>query len=279
MLIDLVYKYLHEDGKTLDQGVIYEAEKIAGAVFKRQFMTDPEDKPGTIRLSGVGRCSRQQAYNFHGFEPAGKEMDGRAKLTFFIGDLVELAVISLVKIAVNKFQTGNVLATGLSQMTLKLDKISGHPDGIYYFYEDKKWRVIEVKSMADYSFGEFEKNGMLDSGYLGQVHAYMEWLGFDECIFIGLNKNNSILHEQVIKKDPLVVEIIRGNIKSILESTPDSLPVRPYQPNEKGFYPWQCLYCPHHITCLPEAEKILVGKAYKLKEKQSETKQTKTDRL
>jgi hypothetical protein len=264
MIVEKIADYL-AGKKVTDESVRYEVEKIAGAVFKRQFMTDDEPAPkGRIRLSSVGRCQRQTAYAFHGIEKSGKEIDARAKVVFWTGDLTELTVVNLAKLA-----GVNVVATGLQQLKIQLpvngSMISGHPDGIVF--EDKGVYLLEVKSMSSFSYKKFE-DGVIDETYIAQVNAYMEALGLSRCIFIALNKDSGVLMERVIDKDPNVVNKIRETIKTILHSTPESLPEAPkeYGPDVKGFYAWQCLYCAYWKRCRPNAGLVLEKNRYKLKE-------------
>src|SRR3990167_3186760 len=100
MIVDKINKYLSEAGKTIEESLRYDVEKLAGAAFQRQFMdSEVYDAKGKLWFSGIGKCVRQQAYKFHGFEKKGKEIDARAKLAFFTGDLVELTIVSLAKLA------------------------------------------------------------------------------------------------------------------------------------------------------------------------------------
>ena len=126
--------------------------------------------------------------------------------------------------------------------------------------------MLEVKSMTSYGFSDFEK-GSIDDSYKYQINAYMSALGLDKCIVVALNKEAGVLGERVYEIDHNIVEYIKRRIDILACVTEDTLPDRPYAPNETGFYPWQCLYCAYHNTCLPDAEKVLVGKAYKLKQK------------
>ena len=265
MIVDKINGYLSQENLSLNEALRYEVEKLAGVAFRRQFQftENNERKAGVIRLSSAGKCARQLAYQYHGYEPDGKELDSRAKVVFFMGDLTELMIISLAKLA-----GCNVIATGLNQMSLSITidgvEIEGHPDGL--LSADRKFRLIEVKSMPKLRFERFEK-GVIDETYLAQVNIYLEALGLDECIMVALNKDSGVLGERLIKKDPRIVAFVRGNIHKVLKSTKENLPPRAFQPDEKGFYPWNCLYCPYWKVCLPNAERVLVGKSYKLREK------------
>jgi hypothetical protein len=266
MIVDKINEYLSKKESVADESLRYEVEKLAGWCFKRQFMTDEQPViKGKIRLSSAGKCPRQVAYAFHGIEKKGKESDSRAKIIFWTGDLSELTVVALAKLA------GCVLmGTGLNQITVKLpvngSVIEGHPDGV--LIHDKEQYLLEIKSMSSFSFARFER-GEIDDGYIAQMNAYMECLGLKKCVLVALNKDNGIMGEKVIEKDDSVVEKIRANIKAVLHSTPEQLPPPPPElaPNNDGFYPWVCLYCSYWGHCRTNAEKVLIKNSYKLKEK------------
>lgn len=263
MIVDRINKYLSSNGKTVNEELCNEVGKLASWAFKRQFLTDDEAvSRGSIRLSSCGRCPRQIAYAYHGIEKKGKESDARAKMVFWLGDLVELTVVNLAK------ASGVVLEnTGLNQSTVKFSvngsEIEGHPDGIVV--EGTERLLLEVKSMTSYGFEKFEA-GEIDEGYLAQVNAYMETLGLSRCVFLAINKESGVMHEKIITKDPAVIEKIRKSLVSVLHSTPEKLPEAPHKPDLKGLYPWNCLYCAWWGKCHPTAERVLVGRSYKLKE-------------
>ena len=264
MIVDKIYSYLNGEGVTIDEALRYEVEKLAGVSFKRQFMTEEKDSaPGVLRLSAAGKCARQLAYGYHGLEKKGKEIDGRAKMIFFQGDLTENMLLSIAKLA-----GCNLVGTGLNQGRVKLlvgeKEIEGHPDGLLLAVGEIF--LVEFKSMSSYSFERFEK-GYIDDSYKAQINAYMHALGVSRCVFVGFNKDSGVLHEMVIVKDQDIVDFVIKNLESVLVSTPEKLPDPAYKVDEKGVYPWQCLYCSWFAICRPNAEKVLVGKSYKLKEK------------
>lgn len=267
MIVEKIGDYFKQNGKLQDEAVRYEVEKMAGWVFKRQFMDDDRGvTKGKIYLSAVGRCPRQTAYVFHGIEKNGKETDQRAKIVFWMGDLVELTVTNLAKLAGVK-----LAAVGFQQLHIEMPvngaMISGYPDGVVF--EDKQQLLLEVKSMSSYAFDKFQ-TGDIDFSYKAQVNAYMEALGLTRCIFVAINKDSGVMAEQIVDKNPVIVELIRKNLLTILHSTPENLPEPPkeYGPDEKGFYTWNCRYCSFWKTCRPNAEEVLVKNSYKLREKQ-----------
>jgi len=242
-----------------------EVEQLAGHIFTRQFLTaEAEAAKGQIRLSACGRCPRQQAYVYHGFEKAGKELDQRAKTVFFMGDMVELLIIALARLA-----GCNVVDYGMEQKTVKLTvggvEIEGHPDG-RIIADDGQEFLLECKSASSFAYERFER-GDIDESYVAQINAYLEAIGLDNCCLVFINKDSGVMCEKIVKRDPNAMLLIKANLLSVIKSTPEQLPTQPYQPDEKGLLPWQCRYCSYWKTCWPQAEEVLVKKSYKLQVK------------
>ncbi len=261
MVIDFINKFLYEKNLTLDKYVTREVASLSAFAFKRQFL-EPYESTGELRVSSLGKCPRQLAYGYHKFEPKGKEIDGRGRITFFMGDLSELLVTQLARLSGVR-----LLATGFNQITIEFEGLKGHPDGLL-LGEDNKLRLFECKSFSDFGFKDFEK-GEIDDSYKVQINCYMEALGLDECIMVGVNKNNGVLSEHIFSYDAEMAGVGRSNKAKVLVSTKENLPERPYAPDEKTkYYPWNCLYCKWWGHCLPNAEKVLVKNAYKLRERE-----------
>ncbi len=271
MVVDKINQFLYAKNLTLDEYVTREVSSLSAFAFKRQFMETYEGN-GELRVSSLGKCPRQLAYGYHKFEPKGKEIDGRGRITFFMGDLSELLVTQLARLSGVR-----LLATGFNQITIEFEGLKGHPDGLV-LGEDNKLRLFECKSFSDYGFKDFEK-GEIDDSYLVQINCYMEALGLTECVMVGVNKNNGVLSEHIFSKDAQFVDIAQKNLYEVKNSFTDTnengdkieakFPKRPYKPDEKTkYYPWNCLYCRWWGICLPNAEKVLVKNAYKLRERE-----------
>lgn len=273
MLVNLINKYLSEEGKTLDEAIAYETGLLANWSFKRQFMVDKDrDSKGKLYLSSAGKCARQLAYGYHGVAPKGKEIDGRSKMTFFAGDLIEIVIVQLAKLALKKYGGGAIFATGKDQITVDFPVgdtiLHGHPDGLYL--QKKIIRGVECKSMSSFGYRKFEK-GEIDDTYLAQMNVYMDALGTEEMIVIAYNKDSNVLGEKIIIKDRRIIAKCRENLLNVIISTPDKLPPPAYPDvDAKGNYSWRCLYCAYFGHCKPQAEKVLMGRAYKLREGKKE---------
>lgn len=274
MIVDKVNAYLSSNENIKNEYLKYEVEKLAGFSFNRQFLEEQEDRPFTLRLSSAGKCPRQLAYGYHGFEKKGKEIDGRGRIVFFQGDVVELMTMALAKIA-----GCNIVATGFNQLSVSLPinlgeptetiSIKGHPDGILI---DDETYLVECKSMSSFSYEAFER-GDIDDTYLAQINLYMLALNLRKCVMIAINKNNGMMNERIINYDDKIARETKGNLVKVLMSTKEELPKARYEADEKtGFYPWQCAYCNFFRTCKTNAELVLVKNSYKLKERKVENK-------
>ncbi len=269
MIVDKINQYLSEKDLTIDEGLRYEIEKLSGWSFQQKFMqTDSKDSTGRIYVSQIGKCPRQIAYQYHGIEKAGKEIDGRALFNFWFGDLIELATASLAKLAFQKLGGGSLKATGFDQTHIEIPVngavISGYPDGL--LITGKEFVNVEVKSMPSYSFKRFEK-GDINEDYISQIQAEMAGLGVEKTCMVAVCKDNGVFNERIIDFNGMIHNKNLDNIKTVLDSTPEELPEPRYQSNDKGEYPWQCLYCGWWQACHENAEKVLKSKRYILKEK------------
>lgn len=256
MIVDKINAYLN-DTTDIKTSVFHEVALLAQANFNRQFGIK-EDFQRSLRLSSIGQCLRKQAYNLLGFEVNGKAIDPRAKMVFFQGDMVELAIVMLAKVAGCK-----ITFCGLEQQTVEIDGVTGHPDGV--LETELGDYLVEVKSMSSYSFADFE-DGQIDESYIYQMNAYLMALGLDKCVYIALNKDSGVMAERVMTGNLDIQAKIVENIKTLKLATKENLPEAKYKTNDKGIYPWQCSYCAYWKTCHPKAEMKLVGKSNKLVE-------------
>ena len=263
MIVDKIFTYITQKEKTLDESLSSQVGYIAKYAFQRQFMLNSERKGGVLYLSSCGNCQRQQAYKFWDYPVNGKEQDSRSKMVFWLGDLAEFTVIGLAKSAGLQ-----VTACGLNQATVYLrvgdTLIAGHPDGL--LLQDGEIILLEVKSMTTYKYKDFER-GEIDEAYLDQTNAYLAALGLRRAIMVALNKESGILNERMIDRDDKRVERIKARLGRVLTSKKEELPKAEYTFGEDGKYPWNCLYCGYWRRCKPNAEQVLVGQKYILKEK------------
>lgn len=267
MIVDKINQYLSapENLGATQESIAYSIGQLASYAFRRQFMEAEEEKTGTLWLSQAGRCPRQLAYRYHGIEKKGKEIDSRAKIVFWQGDMAELMILQLARLA-----GCNIMATGTSQITVSIQidntEIRGRPDGL--LLEDGQTYLVECKSMPSYSYERFEK-GEIDNSYIAQINMYLYASNLQEAVIVAFNKDNGLLNERIITKNEEVIRNTIDGFLQVLHSTPEKLPAPKYQPDAKRYYPWQCVYCAWWGHCIPNAEKVVIGNRYQLRRKET----------
>lgn len=261
MIVDVITKYLNENevpAEALAGGIIDDVKASNGHAFQRQFI-DPPTK-SKLRLSSSGTCYKKQWYIHKDTEQAGKGIDARAKIVFHYGDQIEITVANLAKIA-----GVNITNIGLDQLTVKLkledgSVIDGHPDGVV-----NGDTLFECKSMNEFGFRDFTK-GKIDEAYITQIQTYMGLLKLEKCCFVAFNKQSGYMEELIIRYDEKIFQQAQANLYIAMQDKEPEPPTK-YNPDAKGFYPWQCMYCAYYEKCRPNAEKVVVSGRYKLKEK------------
>lgn len=273
MVVDKIYQYLNgqckERNTPLEAAVRLAIQDLSWNGFNRQFIDNSKkDREGYISISGIGSCPRKQAYSYHKYPENGKEIDARGMITFWNGDMAEMCVTQLAVLAgvpIKNIGTDQKTVTYRFMNGNKEYSISGHPDGT--IGDDV---LFECKSMTSYGFEKFEKCD-IDETYMTQINVYMVALGINKCCIVAFCKETGCLAEKIINADVKYVKEAMENIIAIKESTKEYLPKARYTFDDKGFYPWQCTYCGFWGTCHTNAERVLVGKSYKLKEKKTPT--------
>lgn len=257
-----INQYLESTGKQLDQVLLDEAGKRIQWAFKRQTMQDREEAPGVLRMSSGGQCVRKLWYRYNGVE--GEPLGARVINTFLMGDICEVGLSILGRLAGWQLMGK---PDGEDEIKISLpdgSEIKGHPDDVLYVPEEKEYYLIEYKTMSEYGFREFEKNGIDDAwGYKTQISLYCKALGFKKCILIGMCKNTGHLADQVIEMDQSLVNAAIARWTRILNS-PKEIPDREYHPVKETKYnrstrsydptgrmilPFQCSYCPFKFSC------------------------------
>ena len=170
---------------SLPSSVLEEFASDCREALEKQFNRNPEWR---LRMSGLGRPLCQQV---HGRDGKEEEMEYNAILRFLIGDLVECAVMAILKGA----GVNIVEAQGKCQLTVASEDIQGTLDLVIDDEVDGK-KVWDVKSASPYSFKQkFGKgyDNLKDDdpfGYVMQGHLYAESKGLDFGGWIVVDKSS-----------------------------------------------------------------------------------------
>lgn len=170
---------------SLPSSVLEEFARDCREALEKQFNRNPEWR---LRMSGLGRPLCQQV---HGRDGKEEEMEYNAILRFLIGDLVECAVMAILKGA----GVNIVEAQGKCQLTIASEDIQGTLDVVIEDEVDGT-KVWDVKSASPYSFKQkFGKgyDNLKDDdpfGYVMQGHLYAESKGLDFGGWIVVDKSS-----------------------------------------------------------------------------------------
>ena len=205
---------------SLSPSVLEEFAQDCREALEKQFDRNPEWR---IRMSGLGRPLCQQ---IHGRDGKDEEMTYNAILRFLIGDLVECAVMAILKGAGVKI----VEAQGRCELDVGGEHVQGTLDLIIDDPVDGE-KVWDVKSASPYSYTQKFAKGYDNLkeddpfGYLMQGHLYAESKGKDFGGWIVVDKSSGEIQfvqapddqtedrDHYISEAGKVVEALMSNFK------------------------------------------------------------------
>lgn len=247
MIVDKIYNFLENEKELGSEEAVEKFLKEAEYGFKRQFLEERVNRK-TLRLSSIGKCMRQQWFTAKGY-PA-EPVSPRASIIFWQGDLIEACTNALAKMAKVDIRR--------EQEEVELEGIKGHIDGVLYENDEPK-AVVEIKSMADYSFKRFEKEGIDNTfGYTSQGIAYATALDLNSVVWVATNKNTGAMAEYLFTvTDEMKRDIVKRvqELKKLVNSW--VMPFREYYPEKDGKLPVQCQYCGHKHNCYKELDTVI----------------------
>jgi len=249
---------------SLPSSVLEKFAQDCREALEKQFNRDPEWR---IRMSGLGRPLCQQVCGRDGIE---EEMSYNAILRFLIGDLVECAVMAILKGAGVKI----VEAQTKCALSIADENVHGTLD-LVMEDEVEGAKVWDVKSASPYSFKQkFGKGyaGIKDDdpfGYVMQGHLYAEAKGLDFGGWIVVDKSSGEIEfvqapsdqaedrEEYLTKAHNVVEALMSNFK--YKKPPMEPEDEYYTLQGERVYTGnkllnkQCTFCGYRKECWPKA--------------------------
>jgi len=174
-LIDDIYS-VFTDGVEGNQDEIIDAfGEGMKTLLKTRLVPRDNTSKGYLRLSGIGKPSRQLWYDCHGYEKP--ELEGKKLLMFMYGDVIEELLLTLSQLA------GHTVTN--MQQTVRVNGIKGHIDAKI------DGHVIDIKSASPYSFKKFANGGLAFDdpfGYMHQIASYKEGIENEGVGFLAMNK-------------------------------------------------------------------------------------------
>lgn len=259
----------------------HSAKDIGESILRQLY--EHRSSTGSLRLSQSGACIRQLAYQYHHTDENGLGIDAASKLAFIVGDTTEAIIASALIEALEGTSIGAVHHALSDQEEVYMEvpirpghtaKIAGHPDGYMVIMSQDSEpikAVLEIKSMSEFGFGKFRKEGLgPKDSYYSQVQSYMHCKGAEWAYLIAYSKSAgakdaevyddgswlpvSPLHGQWIKYDPEHVQSIKDKFRRVIQSVEPEEIERPHGPNKKGILSFPCDYCRYYKRCFPFAE-------------------------
>ena len=239
-LIDDIHKLL-EDGK---EGV---NEKHLQEFFKflrediNVFLSGEKRGKPSLRMSSIGKKDRKLWYEFNSKKPP-EEIDGKLKLRFFFGNLVESFLLLLAQEAGHKVTD--------RQKEVIVEGVKGHIDckidGV----------LVDVKSASDFGYRKFKDNSIYHEdpfGYIAQLSGYVQAEEVDVGYFWAYNKNNSEM--TLTELDELTMIDTSQRVKHLKKMVKNgNMPERCYSDIPHGkmgnrVIDKNCNYCEYKIDC------------------------------
>lgn len=188
LIAGAITRYLEQPHKTSDKAVLDDMVTAFRRTILRQVMSPRQDRTGYESTTTYTHpCTRKAHFALTG--AAREPLRARALLKFLLGDMVELTVLGVAKLA--------GLDIGLNNEDLTIEGrdsklIPVHPDGLLHW--ENRWYNVEIKSCDSRTFDRWlEQGGPSDEwGYRTQasveVQAWRETrLEVNETCFVAVS--------------------------------------------------------------------------------------------
>ena len=166
LLADPIKAYLESHEKRVDEHVLAETVQRMRQVMVRDLMTPRDTRAGKeSNTLYSGACARKARLTLDGAER--EPLKARTLLKFLLGDLVELSVLAVARLAGCHIEDNNI---DLSITGEDGKQVAVHPDGRYVAPDGTAYNV-EIKSCDSRTFDAWlDKGGPDDAwGYLSQA--------------------------------------------------------------------------------------------------------------
>ena len=198
------------------------------------------DKEGQLRMSSIGKPSRQLWYDKHSPKDR-KDEDTGMNLKFLYGHIIEHLVLYLAELAGHKVED--------QQRKVEVEGVSGHIDSII------DGEICDVKSASSFSFKKFKSGEIVGDdpfGYHAQLAGYEAGCGTKEGGFLVVDKSNGDIcfYKPDDMAKPNVKQLITDLRVSLEQDTPPEK-CYPFKEEKNGNKTLAigCQFCPHKWEC------------------------------
>ena len=244
-LVDDIYSKLSVlgEGKQLDvsEKELDELGESIKTALKNWAHPEPRNSTETLRMSNIGRPTRQLWYDLNS-EESNIPISPPTFIKFLYGHILEEVVLFLVRLAGHKVDD--------EQRNVSVKGVKGHMDCTI------DGEVVDVKTASGYAFKKFRDGTLAEQdtfGYMSQLASYEEAMGTNSGGFLALNKETGELALFIPE------ELDKPNIKTKISKVRKALkssepPEKCYDPIPDGVsgnmkLPRECFYCRHKYEC------------------------------
>jgi hypothetical protein len=211
----------------------------------RHWATPKARDSNTLRMSNIGKPSRQLWYDLKYKKEESSFEDSHLPIKFLYGHLLEEVLLFLVKMSGHKVED--------EQKEVEVKDVKGHIDCKI------DGEVIDIKTASGFAFNKF-KNGTLREddpfGYMAQLAGYEEAEGTTNGGFLVINKESGelTLYQPEELDKPYAPKIIEDIKESLNNNEPPEVCYEPIPEGKSGNMklPKNCVYCNHKFKCYPD---------------------------
>ena len=211
----------------------------------RHWATPKARDSNTLRMSNIGRPSRQLWYDLKYKREESSFEDSHLPIKFLYGHLLEEVLLFLVKMSGHKIED--------EQKEVEVKGVKGHIDCKI------DGEVIDIKTASGFAFNKF-RNGTLREddpfGYMAQLAGYEEAEGTTNGGFLVINKESGelTLYQPEELDKPYAPKIIEDIKESLNNNEPPEVCYEPIPEGKSGNMklPKNCVYCNHKFRCYPD---------------------------
>ena len=220
-LVDDIYSKLSVlgEGKQLDvsEKELDELGESIKTALKSWAHPEPRNSTETLRMSNIGRPTRQLWYDLNS-EESNIPISPPTFIKFLYGHILEEVVLFLVRLAGHKVDD--------EQRDVSVKGVKGHMDCTI------DGEVVDVKTASGYAFKKFRDGTLAEQdtfGYMSQLASYEEAMGTNSGGFLALNKETGELALFIPE------ELDKPNIKTKISKVRKAL--KSSEPPEKCYDP------------------------------------------
>jgi hypothetical protein len=211
----------------------------------RHWATPKARDSNTLRMSNIGKPSRQLWYDLKYKKEESSFEDSHLPIKFLYGHLLEEVLLFLVKMSGHKVED--------EQKEVEVKGVKGHIDCKI------DGEVIDIKTASGFAFNKF-RNGTLREddpfGYMAQLAGYEEAEGTTNGGFLVINKESGelTLYQPEELDKPYAPKIIEDIKESLNNNEPPEVCYEPIPEGKSGNMklPKNCVYCNHKFKCYPD---------------------------